>query len=248
MCAPISRVRKKDFVTADCGLQTRLTEVRHTAFHFVHQAPRPNSEEEKGRKREREKLKSQGRLMCCVSGSALEECAFVARRRRSQKVNELCLPNRVRGEGGEKETGERRVGSLLTVNDGCRIESCRPNETGRSHRSVCWCAPRLSHPRKDLKNPQRQTVVWQRTGLYLHYLATLFLRKKGRNPHSACRTVSPSLGPRTGPAALLRLAPKLQIPVRREDQAQERGGEKKQDFHKPLDLLGRGCAEFMVGK
>lgn len=113
--------------------------------------------------------------MCCVSGSALEECAFVARRRRSQKVNELCLPNRVRREGGEKETGERRVGSLLTVNDGCRIESCRPNETGRSNRSVCWCAPRLSHPWKDLKNPQRQPLVCQRTGLYLHCFVYVIL-------------------------------------------------------------------------
>lgn len=143
--------------------------------------------------REREKLEAQGRLMCCVSGSALEECAFVARRRRSQKVNELCLPNRVRREGGEKETGERRVGSLLTVNDGCRIESCRPNETGRSNRSVCWCAPRLSHPWKDLKNPQRRALVCQRAGLYLHcFVNVIFLRKKGRSHHSACRTVSPS--------------------------------------------------------
>lgn len=117
--------------------------------------------------------------MCCVSGSALEECAFVARGRRSQKVNELCLPNRVRREGGEKETGERRVGSLLTVNDGCRIESCRPNETGRSNRSVCWCAPRLSPRWKDLKNPQRRALVCQRTGLYLHcFVNVIFCARK----------------------------------------------------------------------
>lgn len=194
-------------------------------------------------------MESQGRLMCCVSGSALEECAFVARRRRSQKVNELCLPNRVRREGGEKETGERRVGSLLTVNDGCRIESCRPNETGRSNRSVCWCAPRLSHPWKDLKNPQRQALVCQRTGLYLPCFVNViifFFEERQKSSFSVQDRFA--LGPRTDPTVLLRPAPKLQIPVRREDQAQQRGGEKNQDFHKPLDLLGRGCAEFMVGK
>lgn len=172
--------------------------------------------------------------MCCVSGSALEECAFVVRRRRSQKVNELCLPNRVRREGGEKETGERRVGSLLTVNDGCRIESCRPNETGRSNRSVCWCAPRLSHPWKDLKNPQRQALVCQRTGLYLHYFVNvIFFFAQERQKSSFSVQERFALGPRTGPTALLRLPPKLQIPVRREDQAQQRGGKKIRTFTNP---------------
>lgn len=141
-------------------------------------------ERRKKREKEREKLESQGRLMCCVSGSALEECAFVARRRRSQKVNELCLPSRVRREGGEKETGERRVGSLLTVNDGCRIESCRPNETGRSNRSVRWCAPRLSPPWRDLKNPQRQALVCQKTGLYLHCFANVLFSAQERQKSS----------------------------------------------------------------
>lgn len=57
-----------------------------------------------------------------------------------------------------------------------------------------------------------------------------------------------SLGPRTGPLANIRPAQKLQIPVRREDQALQKEGE-NQDFHKPLDVLGReGCAEFLVGK
>ena len=66
---------------------------------------------------------------------------------RSQRVHELCLPNRERRRerGGERERRrerereregererekERRVGRLLTVNDGCRIESWRPHETG----------------------------------------------------------------------------------------------------------------------
>ena len=140
-------------LSADGRCRRLWQKVGFRAFLVLHHQRRSNSW--------RENLKSQSRLVCCKSATIYWRNALLSLAGGGvRKCTSAAYQTESGGEGGEKDRGERRVCRLLSVNDGCRKESWKPDETGWLNYLIrAQWALHLSDPWKEF---ERKTAAARR--------------------------------------------------------------------------------------